>query len=89
MFGGGFKESEEQLASLPDEKPAVFSLFLEWLCKNRLAKFDLADSTVSKFPERLISLFAYFARFNAPLNDSGLQGHSKRALKLAKHLGTP
>jgi hypothetical protein len=44
----------------------------------------VAVSTVSKFPEYLITLFGYFARFFFS-NNLELPRHSKQALELAKH----
>jgi len=67
MFEGRFQESEEQLACLPDEYPAVFSLFLEWIYKDRLAKFSLADSTCSSGPfmDR-VKLYPYAGKICMP-----------------------
>ncbi|KAF4624291.1 hypothetical protein G7Y89_g13882 [Cudoniella acicularis] len=51
MFSSGFIESEEGHATLPDEDPAIFSLFVEWLYGNgRLSPVDISKSTTSSGP---------------------------------------
>ena len=39
MFNGGFKESSERCAELPEDDPEAFNLFVEWLYTDRLTDF--------------------------------------------------
>jgi len=47
---GGFIESVDQTASFPEDDPAIFSLFLEWLYTKNLAPINVANSTETSGP---------------------------------------
>jgi hypothetical protein len=47
---GGFIESVDDTATLPEDDPATFSLFLEWLYTARLAPLDISKSTQTSGP---------------------------------------
>lgn len=67
MFQSGFKEGEEQRATLPEDDAVVIDLFLEWLYKDRLSKIDLATSTETTGPfiDR-IKLYQYAVKICLP-----------------------
>jgi hypothetical protein len=67
MFQGGFKEDQEQVATLPEEDPVIFDLFLEWLYKDRLSKIDITTSTETAGPYMdHIKLFQYAVKICLP-----------------------
>lgn len=67
MFQGGFKEGQENAATLPEEDPVIFGLFLEWLYKDRLSKMKLATSTPRDGPfTNRIKLFQYAVKICLP-----------------------
>lgn len=49
ILNGSFKEAKEQCAELPEDDPEVFSMFLEWLYSQRIARLGKSapDSTSS------------------------------------------
>jgi len=60
MFEGRFKEAVEQKADLPDDNPAAFSLFVEWLYGSRYTQIDIDKRTSNSglFVDR-IRLYAF------------------------------
>jgi hypothetical protein len=50
MFNGGFKETEDQAAKLPEDDPVAFDLFLEWIYRGFFQEFgfDKSDMTTTR-----------------------------------------
>lgn len=67
MFKRGFKEEKEQRATIPEEDPVIFDMFVEWLYKDRISKFDMALSTETSGPfiDR-IKLYEYGVKICLP-----------------------
>jgi hypothetical protein len=67
MFKRGFKEEKEQRATIPEEDPIIFDMFVEWLYQDRISKFDMALSTETSGPfiDR-IKLYEYGVKICLP-----------------------
>jgi hypothetical protein len=44
MFNGGFKESSTQFATLPEDDPVVFDIFVQWLYSSTIHVLKLASA---------------------------------------------
>jgi hypothetical protein len=62
MFNSGFQESLSQSATLPEDDPKVFALFVDWVYLNTLPVLPVAK-TPKVFPTSFTALFAFSEKY--------------------------
>jgi len=66
MFESGFQESIDQTATLPEDDPEVFALFIQWIYGNAFKKpTNVTEDSPSTF--RLVQVYAFAEKISLPI----------------------